>query len=329
MTHRAAARPRQTATRPFLRTARRACLVAAVALVSAASSAAFAQGGATPFAWAAKVDEEIITGYDVTQRALLLQLEKTNRSGPQLLAQAREELIEETLKLKEAERRGVKTQDKQVAAAVANIARSNRVSEDAFFARLKTAGIDRSAFERRVRASLAWNELLRRGHLSKIQPTEGEIETELNATKASPSGPAVYDVRQIVVDLAPTARRREVEATLRQAVEVRRQLKSCSQIKDLASKYSRISGSVGRITAAQMPPPVRKAVLQLKTGQTTKPMRSQNGWHVIMLCGIQSQGGAKPSAEAIKDRLTARKAEIVSRSLVADLRRDALIELAQ
>ncbi|MEM9724409.1 MAG: peptidylprolyl isomerase [Pseudomonadota bacterium] len=303
--------------------------IAAAAALWVGSAPVVAQEQSTPFAWVAKVGEEVITGYDVAQRARLLRLETGGGEPAQLRARAREELIDEELKWKEATRRGVNITKEQIAEAVVNIAKGNRSTEDAFIARLRKAGVDRSAFERRLRVNLAWNEYLRRGHLSKIRPSEGEVETEVEAAKNVKPGPPVYDVRQIVVDVGPTAPRRDVENAAREALRVKAQLKSCSQIRELAPKYSRISGPLGRLRAEQMPKPVRDVVLSLKPGETTQPLRSQNGFHIIMLCGVQRSGPQQLSEAAVRDRLTARKADIVSRSLVADLRRDAMIELAQ
>lgn len=296
----------------------------ATLVVEGAPKSAAAQ--TTPFAVAAKVDDDIITGYDVDQRARLIALETRAQDRAQIMRRAREELIEETLKEKEARRRGVTIEADAVTAAVDQIARGNGTTSEAFLGRLEQAGVDASAFTRRVRASLAWNQMLRANHLRKIQPSDGEVAAEMEAATAT--GPAVYDVRQIVVDLAPTAQGAPVRAALKRALDAREQIKTCADIARLAPKYSRISGSVGRITARQMPGPVRQAVLALQTGETTKPLRSQNGWHVIMLCGV-TQEGSKPNEDQIRSRLAAKKAENVSRSLVADLRRDALIEIGQ
>ncbi|MEL6977700.1 MAG: peptidylprolyl isomerase [Pseudomonadota bacterium] len=313
------------ARRGAFRAARLAGFACALIAGAIASIAAPAQAD-TPFSWVAKVDEEIISGYDLDQRVKLLQFETRSSNEAALRTEARDQLIEEALKRRAAARSGVELKDGAVEEALNRIARGDSAS---YLNSLKGRGVERATVEKRVRAALLWNALLRREHLSRIEPSEAEIETELAAVKATPqeTGPAVYSIARVFVankggDLRRTAQRAE---------QARRSIKSCRNIKSAGQEFGRTDtrGMTSQQLAGMgMPDTMVKELVSLSPGGALRPLRSPEGFHVFFNCGKRKQEAAAPSPESVKSALTNRKAEFVSQSLIADLRRDALIELA-
>lgn len=95
----------------------------------------------------------------------------------------------------------------------------------------------------------------------------------------------------------------------------------------LSPQYPPLSGRVGHLTAEQMPGPIRQKVLKLKTGGVTEPLRSEQGVHVIMLCGSKKRTGG--SREQVVQRLQQEKAARLAESYIADLERNAIIEIRE
>ncbi len=142
--------------------------------------------------------------------------------------------------------------------------------------------------------------------------------------------PARYRLSQLVVGVAPDAAPSIASLALQQAQAARTQVTDCRSIEALKGNYLPISGDIGELTPAQMPAPVRNAVLPLPVGGITEPVRSNDGFHIIVVCDrIESAAVATPATSS-KDRmrreLTAQKLARYSSSLLRKLRREAVIE---
>lgn len=300
------------------------CALAALAITAAALAApSVAQD---LFAVETKVNDAAITGYDIEQRARMAALESNEqRSREQLRRRALNSLIDDELKLQEAARRNVEVSDEQLSEAITQVAQRNGKTAEALLRDLASAGVERATFEKQLRAELAWNRLLRSRYGQRANPTEAEIEAALEDAATS-NAETRYDVRQVVVELRPGAPRATVEKAVARATEARKRMTSCDAIPELKNEYSRLSGPVGVMPAAQMPGPVRAAVTKLNVGGVTEPLRSQDGLHLIMLCGKTTEGASAARRSEVFERLQAEKIRGYSENYLDDLRRDAIIE---
>ena len=142
--------------------------------------------------------------------------------------------------------------------------------------------------------------------------------------------PASYRISQLVVGVAPDAAPSIAASALQQAQAAKARVTDCASVESLKDQYLPISGDVGTLTPEQMPGPVRNAVLTLPVGGISDPIRSNDGFHVIVLCDkIESGENAGPTGSQEDDarrRLTAEKLGRYSASLLRKLRREAVIE---
>lgn len=299
-------------------------LLAALALALLALAPAPAAAQIYPVA---KVDGEIISNFDVAQRARLLRIgAPPNATAAQLQQEARDELIDEQLKINETRKLQIVVSDEELDKELNDLAKRNGLSKKDYFSELSKAGVAADTFERRIRVTLAWNKLLRRRHLQKIQPTDGEVDLEMElAAKNQKPGRKIYDIRQLLIALPRGASRQRVLEARDQARAARRQLTSCDALMKLAPKFSKGSGEIGKFPAEAIPAGLRPILLKLKPGQATQPLLNVEGWHIYMVCDI-IQPRNQLSKDQVRGLLAMRKAENISRSLVSDLRRDALIE---
>ncbi|MEM1420832.1 MAG: peptidylprolyl isomerase [Pseudomonadota bacterium] len=276
------------------------------------------------FAVVTKVNDAAITGYDVQQRSRLVAIENPNFNADQRITAALQSLIEDELKLQEAQRRGLEVTEEQVDQSLASIAQRNGKTADALLSDLSNAGVGPETYRKRLKAETAWNRLLRSRYRERATPTDAEIDAAMSDAQQQTSE-VRYDVRQIVVDLRARAPRAEVQAAVAKATEVRKQMTSCDVLEDLGKQHSRLSGKVGELTPAQMPRPVREAVVNLPIGGVTEPLRSQDGLHLIMVCAKGSQESSARRGQ-IYERLLNEKIQGYSENYLDDLRREAVIE---
>jgi foldase protein PrsA len=109
---------------------------------------------------------------------------------------------------------------------------------------------------------------------SDIKVTDGEIEDYYTSHKSQYGQPETRDVRHILVNSKSLADR------------LYAQLKGGANFAKLAKRYSKDPGSAangGKLTVlkGQTVPEFDKAAFSLKTGQISKPIKTQYGYHII------------------------------------------------
>ena len=134
-----------------------------------------------------------------------------------------------------------------------------------------------------------------------------------------------YDLAQLVVPAAPNAPQAEADAALARANQVRGQIATCEDIDARKGDFHPASGRIGAMTPDQMPGPVRDAISGLDTGAITEPVRSNDGFHVIIVCG-KSDSGNDTERRRAANALRTKRLGRYSRSLLRELRREAVIE---
>ncbi|MCA3560347.1 MAG: peptidylprolyl isomerase [Aestuariivirga sp.] len=87
-------------------------------------------------------------------------------------------------------------------------------------------------------------------------------------------------------------------ASEKEAQDIEKMLADGQKFEDLAKKYSLdgskdYGGDLGYFTAAEMVPEFSKATFALKVGETSQPVKTDFGWHIIRL-EDRKQGAAQP-----------------------------------
>ncbi len=144
------------------------------------------------------------------------------------------------------------------------------------------------------------------------------------------NSPASYRISQLVVGVAPNASPSVASLALQQAQSAKARVTDCASIEVLKDEYLPISGDIGELTPDQMPGPVRNAVIALPIGGISDPIRSNDGFHVIVLCDKIESGSnklpVKVQENEVRRELTATKLGRYSAGLMRKLRREAVIE---
>ena len=149
----------------------------------------------------------------------------------------------------------------------------------------------------------------------------------LRGSREAGGGETVYKLAQLVVGLLAEAPQSDADAALARAKAVRAEIRTCSDVIARAPQFLGISGDLGELTLAKMPGPVREAVAGLEAGQITPPVRSNDGFHVIAVCEKKSSGSSGDSKRAqAGDALRAERLQRYARSLLRELRREAVID---
>ena len=136
----------------------------------------------------------------------------------------------------------------------------------------------------------------------------------------------VYDEEAVKLQQTERVRARHIlVGTEQEALDILARLEKGEKFEDLAKKYSldgskEYGGDLGYFTAAEMVPEFSKATFALKVGETSQPVKTDFGWHIIFL-EDRKQGAAQPYDQvknAIRNVLLRRKVGETMEKIRAD-----------
>jgi peptidyl-prolyl cis-trans isomerase SurA len=115
------------------------------------------------------------------------------------------------------------------------------------------------------------------------------------------------------------------------AVEISRGARTCADIEKLGKQINpEKSGRIGKVRPADLPTPVRKAVVDLPVGNVSGPVDVPDGILVLMVCSREAAPAPKmeaPSRESVRRIMEDERVEMMARRYLRDLRRAAFIEV--
>lgn len=136
-----------------------------------------------------------------------------------------------------------------------------------------------------------------------VKVTDQEVSDYYDENKTQFETPASREVRHILIACdKPAACRRAKE----KADDLYRQIRAGGDFAQLAKKNSDDPSSAeqgGKFTAQKgaTVPPFDRTVFALKTGELSKPVKTQFGWHIIEATSAIEPASTRPQAEVEKD----------------------------
>lgn len=266
------------------------------------------------------------------QKDMLERLRREARVGniQKFRAEAREELIDEKLKIQEGKRLSITVSDDDVQRAFKEMATRNKISEEQFVAQLKSQGIDPATIKARTKAALVWRDVLRRkfGHQININDRDIDRFVEQSGETGGGSAPQVsMQLHRITlavpgrIDQAALARR------LAEAEALRKRFRGCRSTQELVKGVpdARFE-SLANQEAASVAEPTRSLLLNAKDGEMVPPALASTGVELYAVCGRKTVKVDEEKRLKAQQELTMREFDVVSRRHLRDLRAEALIE---
>jgi len=236
----------------------------------------------------AVVNGDIITTLDVEARRRLFAATAGLPLTPDVLEritpQVRRLLVDERLRLQEAQRRRIPVTDAEIAAAIGRIERQNRLPEGALRANLARQGIDVRGLYAQLRATIAWAKLVRAelGAQAEIDPEQ--VRQRMREIEAA-TGQPEFLVAEIFVAVDDPAQEREAERTAAELIE---QLRRGAPFAAVAAQFSQAQsaedgGDLGWVRLGQLEPEVEAVVREMPPGAVSLPIRTAGGYTVVTL----------------------------------------------
>ena len=237
---------------------------------------------------AAVVNGDVISEADIANRARLfaistglpLSLEVIDHLKPQILRQ----LIDERLRVQEAQRRKIVIQDAQIAAAIKEIEARNNMQPGALRAKLASDGVSTRTLIDQIRAQLAWTQMLREVVGDKINVTEAEV-AEQQRFAAQQVGQTEYRLGEIFIAVDDPANSADAQ---RFAETVITELHAGAPFPLVAAQFSQTQsalegGQLGWVQNNQLDPAIARLVSQMPVGAVSNPVRVPGGLSIVTL----------------------------------------------
>lgn len=241
------------------------------------------------FAPVAKVNENVVTEYEVQQRQRFLQV--LNAPGA-TREDAITALIDERLRNEAVSEAGIALTPEGTNDALAEFAGRANLSTEEFITALGQAGVSRETFRDFVTNSIGWRELIRARYNARVQISEAEIDRALGATR----GGGIRVLLSEIIIPAPPQNAAEVNALAERIA----QSGSTSEFSNFASQYSATAsrGRGGRLEwqdVSALPESLQPLILALSPGEVTAPLPIPNAVALFQLRDIQETGVSAPS----------------------------------
>ncbi len=269
------------------------------------------------------VNNEPVTTYDIDNRARFLRLTTGGKAGR---SRAIEELIDERLKLQEAERRNVSVSQSEIAEAMASIASRAKLSPSRLEAALRQSGVNPKTLKERLRAEIAWGQIVRARFRATVDISERDVAKALGDEEAATESISEFRIQEIIFIAPAKSSKGFVAQRKREAEAFRTRYAGCdgalAQAKGLKNVV--VKPTIRR-DETQLADNLVEALKETETGKVTRPIPFRDGFRLFGVCARDSiRGMSKASAEK-RQTLANERGQLLARRYLRDLRADAVI----
>jgi peptidyl-prolyl cis-trans isomerase SurA len=272
------------------------------------------------------VNDVPITDYDISQRSRLITLTQ-RKSASIAKRQAEQELIDDQIKLGEAERVGVDISQSTIDNAYNNIARNVKMSPAQLSKALRGGGVKPETLKARLKAQLSWNQVLQRRFQGKIEVNESDIIAALRKTDEAERQKSVeYDLKRIIVVVPKKSSGGFKSKRKRESNQIRSAFNGCENLGTVLGQFSEVVVQpIGRRLETELPADMREEINALTTGKLTKPSTTAVGFEMIAICGKREIASDIAVRTELENELRAKEGESQSRRYLMEVRRRATI----
>lgn len=196
-------------------------------------------------------------------------------------------LIEEAAVAVEIERLGIKVNEDDIAAEINNV-RQQFQSAQEYYSALEAQGLSEQLLKDDIRKSLAMGLLMEQEVFSKMKISEDEMmEFYLENSEYFEIQETVA-ASHILIRVDENADSKDVEAARNKILGLKKQLDNGADFAELAKVHSEDTsgvrgGHLGTFTVGQMVEPFENAAFALEPGEISDPVRTQFGYHIILV----------------------------------------------
>lgn len=272
----------------------------------------------------ALVNDDPISSYDVQQRARLMQI--TGQGGG--TQAALDDLIEERLKLQEARRLRISITQEQVDQAFGSIAQNIQLSPNELTQALGQAGVNADTLKSRLRADLAWRDVVRGRLQGTVQVREQDVIAALQTRGGSGDQTVIeYELQQIVFVVPAGSGQAVAQQRQREAAALRGRFVSCEQtIPQLTGMRDVVVRRIGSRRSVDLNEQLRETLSSTAVNKLTSPNATQTGIEMIAVCGRREVRDDRVGRQEMQQEMMSTEMQSGAERLMSELKQMAVIE---
>jgi peptidyl-prolyl cis-trans isomerase SurA len=281
---------------------------------------------------AALVNGDPITMGEVEDRAGQPPSDPKERA--KIFKAALEQAIDERLFDGQAAALQIEIGDAQIDAAIDEIKKRNHFDDKQLDQALEEQGLDREGFRKSVRRNLEGFEILRAKVSSRVKVSDEDLRNYYQKHAKELVADEEVRVRHIFVEIpkgASTAQLAKAQASAEKALKRVRGGEDFGKVAREVSQGPSAAegGEIGFVRRGTVQPELERAAFALEVGGVSGVVRTKSGFQIVQL--EERRGGAARPFEQVKDeirdRLTNEQVDSYRKQYVAELRKDAVIDI--
>ncbi len=255
---------------------------------------------------AAVVNDDVISALDLHSRTLLVmilsKLPRNQQTVERLRPQILRLLIDEKLKLQEAERLGIQVSPAELDNALASAERINRFAPGQLVQTLDSLGVDIETLLTQAKAEISWSRIVPLKYGNNVEVTENDIAVALAKAEKLQNQPH-FLMSEIVLPVDNPSKDISVRT---QAQELIRELKSGANFESLARTFSESptasnGGLLDWIRLDQLPDNVAQVVGTMRPGQVSSEIALPAAYIIINLHEVKAGGINRDKSDVTVD----------------------------
>ena len=208
----------------------------------------------------------------------------TKEMRTQLTPEILHNLVDDQLKFSEAKRLKVKVDREEIDGALKLIAEQRNSSVEQLLKELAKVGVPASALERQTRAQLAWRKVIQKEIVPRINISADEIDAAYARTISNIEKPQ-YRAAEIFLAVDSPDKDEQVRKF---AEQIEDRLQHGADFTAVAQQFSQAAGAgqggdLGVIQEGDFGDERDLALKNLAPNQISAPIRTQNGYHIIVM----------------------------------------------
>ena len=251
---------------------------------------------------AAVVNDEIISLFDLVMRTRLAVL-AAGLSDPQnqydrLQQQVLRGLVDERLKMQEAQRLEIAITEQQLGEAIRRLANQNKMSGPDFQQYLVRNNVAPQALADQVRTTLTWQSVIQRRLRPTVDISDEEVEEVVDRLLTSQGGMELR-ISEIFLGVDSVNQENEVERGARRLIQ---EIRNGADFRALAQQFSRaataaVGGDLGWLEESQLPDEFRNALSGARPGTLVGPVQTFGGYYILLLRDLRRIATGNPTVQ--------------------------------
>jgi peptidyl-prolyl cis-trans isomerase SurA len=277
-----------------------------------------------------KSRDEIIAIFERRKKEFGMSLQKQafesarNSALPAMKKQAVEELIDDRLKMQEAKKQNVTIEDAEVDRIISGIAERNKMTVDQF---AKQIGGTLDPIKARIRATLSWNEVVRRRFGPLINVTNRDVDKLVAASSVAGNDDVELQVQRVRISMPVKIDEKGVAERIQEADKLRSKFSGCQTT---AAAATGVPGAtfedLGKRRPSSISEPTRTLLVNAADGEMLPPNVNEGAIELWVVCGRTVVKAVDDKRTQAEGELKQKEFELMAKRYIKDLREDAHIE---